>query len=313
MTKPRVFIGSSSEVRGIVDALESELRGVAVIDRWDVDVFRPGHFTLEQLSRTVEHVNFAIFVLGQEDVTSSRGSMIPSPRDNVIFEAGLFTAVLGRERTFYVVDKKGTKLPSDWAGLGYTVFDNTEDRPRDKVYDAVRMIRQQIESWQPRKKFGPLAVIVGHWWQVVVNVEVGAVLSLMEITITDSETPMLRGYSWSADGALLARYRSQSARYDEGNRTLYYSWEGEHPREAAIPRFFGVGEITFRPATNATVSSGEGWFSTSSSSDTKDALMKSTVYFRASSEEIEILKGMDRDKRVSLLQAKLADRDQLNA
>ncbi len=113
MTKPKLFIGSASESLAIVKALEDELRDVAMIERWDVDTFRPGHYTLEELTRIMKEVDFAVFVLGQEDVTESRGSATFSPRDNVIFEAGLFTAVLGRERTFYVVDKAGTKVPSD--------------------------------------------------------------------------------------------------------------------------------------------------------------------------------------------------------
>jgi hypothetical protein len=307
-----VFVGSASETRGIVDALESELRDMAIIDRWDVDVFRPGHFTLEELTREVEQVDFAIFVLGREDATESRGGKTPSPRDNVIFEAGLFTAILGRERTFYVVDKEGTKIPSDWAGLGYKVFDNTEERPRDKVYEAVKMISQQIATWQPLKSLGSLAAIVGHWWQFVVNFEVGAIMSLMEITATEERTPMLRGSSWSADGAPVARYRSQAASYEETNRTLYYSWEGEHPREQAIPRYFGVGEITFHPATGEPASRGEGWFSTSRS-DVREVLTKSTVCVRASSDEVAVLQGADRDKRASLVQAKLEERNQIDS
>lgn len=312
MTKPRIFVGSASEGRGIVDALESELRDVARIERWDVDIFRPGHFTLEELTRAVEQVDFAIFVLGREDVTESRGSATPSPRDNVIFEAGLFTAVLGRERTFYLVDKSGTKIPSDWAGLGYTVFDNAEERPRDKVYDAVRKIRQEIGTWQPLKSLGSLAPIVGHWWQVVVNVEAGAVLSLMEISATESRTPMIRGTAWSADGEYSARYRSQSARYDEVAHILYYSWEGEHPREEAVPQYFGVGEIVFRSETDGVASGGEGWYSQSRFTAVKESLTKSTVCVRASADEVATMQGAARDKRASLVQAKLAERDQFD-
>jgi hypothetical protein len=236
-----------------------------------------------------------------------------SPRDNVIFEAGLFTAVLGAERTFYVVDKGGTKIPSDWAGLGYTAFDNTETRPRDKVYEAIRAIRQQIAKWQPLESLGPLAAFAGQWWQFVVNAEVKSVLGLMEIGATEPMTPMLFGTSWSADGELSARYRSLSARYDESNRKLYYSWEGEHPREQGIPRYFGLGEITFHAATSEGRSGGEGWFLSSSSSNVTDAVAKSTVYVRASSEELTILYGTAREKRASLLQAKLVVRKQLDA
>ena len=149
MEKPKLFIGAASENRFVVDALETELRSVAQIRRWDLDTFRPGHFTLDELNREAADVDFAIFVLGMEDLTVSRERLIPSPRDNVIFEAGLFTATLGHQRTFYVVDKQGTKLPTDWAGLGYLTFDSSDTRPRDIVFEAVAKIREQIEHWKP--------------------------------------------------------------------------------------------------------------------------------------------------------------------
>ena len=312
MAKPRVFLGSAAETRDIVDALESELREFAVVERWDVDVFRPGHFTLEELTRAVREVDFAVFVLGRDDTTESRGKTTPSPRDNVIFEAGLFTAVLGRERTFYVVDKAGTKIPSDWGGLGYLTFDASEPRDRDKVYDAVKKIRQQLSTWQPTKGLGPLAAIVGEWWQFVVNVDVGAVVSWLEITATESGELQLAGTSWSVAGERVARYHSQSARFDEGDRMLYYSWEGDHPRDQAIPTFFGTGRIAFRDKAGGIAITADGWFSTSSSADPKNTLQKSTMYARANADELAIMRGTDHDKRAALIQAKLKERQKLN-
>jgi len=312
MAKPRVFLGSAAETRGIVDALESELRELASIERWDVDVFRPGHFTLEELTRAVREVDFAVFVLGRDDTTESRGKTTPSPRDNVIFEAGLFTAVLGRERTFYVVDKAGTKIPSDWGGLGYLTFDASEPRDRDKVYDAVRKIREQLAMWQPAKGLGPLASIVGDWWQFVVNVDVGAVVSWLQISASESGELRLAGTSWSVDGERVARYHSQSARFDEGDRTLYYSWEGDHPRDQAIPTFFGTGRIAFRDKAGGIAITADGWFSTSSSADAKNTLQKSTMYTRVNAEELTIMRGTDHDKRAALIQAKLEEREKLN-
>jgi hypothetical protein len=312
MAKPRLFIGSAAETRGIVDALEDELREFATVKRWDVDVFRPGHFTLEELTRAVREVDFAAFVLGRDDTTESRGKTTPSPRDNVIFEAGLFTAVLGRERTFYIVDKAGTKIPSDWGGLGYLTFDGSEQRERDKVYDAVKAIREQLSTWQPTKDLGPLAAIVGEWWQFVVNVDVGAVVSWLEITTNDSGELQLAGTAWSVGGERVARYHSQSARFDEGDRTLYYSWEGEHPRDQAIPTFFGTGRISFRDKSGGIAITAEGWFSTSSSADAKNTLQKSTMYTRASADDVSTMRGGDHDKRAALIQTKLKEREKLN-
>ena len=71
----------------------------------------------------------------------------------------------------------------------------------------------------------------------------------------------------------------------------------------------GVGEITFHSAAGAAVSRGEGWFSSSRLSDVRDAFRRSAVYVRASSEEVAILQGTDRDKQASLVQTKLDDRD----
>jgi hypothetical protein len=312
MGKPRVFVGSASETLGIVEALEGELHDVARIDRWDLDVFHPGHFTLDELSRAVGEADFAVFVLGRDDLTTSHNVVTPSPRDNVIFEAGLFTAVLGRERVFYVVDKAGTKIPTDWAGLGYMRFDGTEERPRDKVFDAAKAIRAAIAAWQPMKNLGPLAPMVGAWWQLVVNVEVGAVLSWLEITATEPANLVLIGTAWSKDGALLARYRSRSARFDDRDDTLYYSWEGEHPKEEAIPRFFGVGEIHFKNLNAGAASTGEGWFSSSNSSNVKDAVTKATTYHRPSAAESNVMRGTDRDARAALIQTKLSERQGVN-
>jgi hypothetical protein len=46
----------------------------------------------------------------------------------------------------------------------------------------------------------------------------------------------------------------------------------------------------------------------SSASDVKDAVARATTYVRATSEELEALHGMDRDKRASVINAKLRDR-----
>ena len=60
MSKPSVFVGSGSESLGIVDALESELRSMAEIKRWDIELFRPGRFLLEELTEAVKKFDFAI-------------------------------------------------------------------------------------------------------------------------------------------------------------------------------------------------------------------------------------------------------------
>ena len=47
-----------------------------------------------------------------------------SPRDNVVFEAGLFGGVLGMRRTF-ILHASGAKLPTDLLGLTCVRYDGS--------------------------------------------------------------------------------------------------------------------------------------------------------------------------------------------
>jgi predicted nucleotide-binding protein len=73
-------------------------------------------------------VDFAAFVFARDDWTSidshasdANDAGQASPRDNVVFEAGLFGGVLGMRRTF-ILHANGAKLPSDLLGLTCTRY-----------------------------------------------------------------------------------------------------------------------------------------------------------------------------------------------
>src|SRR4030095_15246771 len=122
MEKPRIFLGSSGKQARRLQALTRGLENVAHVEPWTTS-FNPGTTTLERLLELTREVDFAAFVFAQDDWTSntppaseSSATGQASPRDNVVFEAGLFGGVLGMRRTF-ILHANGAKLPTDLLGL----------------------------------------------------------------------------------------------------------------------------------------------------------------------------------------------------
>src|SRR5678816_2413948 len=106
MDKPRIFLGSSGKQSKLLQSLTRGLDEVAHVEPWTTS-FNPGTTTLGRLLELTREVDFAAFVFAQDDWTTnspaaSSEATAPgqaSPRDNVVFEAGLFGGVLGMRRT----------------------------------------------------------------------------------------------------------------------------------------------------------------------------------------------------------------------
>lgn len=118
--KPMVFIGSSGEAKDIAHAIKKELELDLEAIVWDEDIFELGEDTLTSLLKFVSVFDFAILVMSDDDLVRSRGWLKKAaPRDNVVFELGLFMGAMGKRRSFPVVapPKKGRlKTPSDLLG-----------------------------------------------------------------------------------------------------------------------------------------------------------------------------------------------------
>ena len=147
--KPSLFIGSSSEGLDIARAIEYNLQHDVEVTIWDQGIFGLSHGPLESLVASLERFDFATLVITPDDVTISRGNVTQSPRDNVMFELGLFMGRLGRARTFIVCsDHKDMKLPSDLAGV--TIATYSSSRSDGNFVAAVSpscfMIRKSIKD-----------------------------------------------------------------------------------------------------------------------------------------------------------------------
>jgi predicted nucleotide-binding protein len=126
--KPSVFIGSSSEGLDVAREVELQLQRDAITTIWKDGVFGLGSGTLESLMKVLEQFDFAVMVLSPDDLTESRSQSYTSPRDNVIFELGLFMGRLGRSRVFIVHQQdESLKLPSDLAGIAVSPYQKRDN------------------------------------------------------------------------------------------------------------------------------------------------------------------------------------------
>lgn len=115
----RVFVICSVESlkigRAIVNALQYDPFDVIL---WSEGVFKVTNYTLQTLEDEVENSDFAIAVAHADDFVAARENEWPAPRDNVIFELGLFMGRLGRRRAILMEPRaEKLKLPSDLSGV----------------------------------------------------------------------------------------------------------------------------------------------------------------------------------------------------
>jgi CRP/FNR family transcriptional regulator, cyclic AMP receptor protein len=127
--KPFLFIGSSVESLPIARELQSALSHDPLLATvWTDGVFRASRTSIENLITTVAKSDFALLVLTPDDTVTSRDETKAVPRDNCIFELGLFMGALGPERTVIVKPRgEDIKMPSDL--LGVTPLDYTPGTP----------------------------------------------------------------------------------------------------------------------------------------------------------------------------------------
>jgi len=302
MSKPRIFLGSSGKQEKLLEDLTRGLEDIADVEPWTTS-FNPGTTTLERLLELTREVDFAAFVFAQDDWTTA-GPPAPagapsgqaSPRDNVVFEAGLFGGALGMRRTF-ILHAGGAKLPSDLLGLTCVRYE--EATTVAEVTVVCQKLRKAIEN-ESR-----LARIEGLWWQYSLT-ERGpkepSAISLLRISRDRTGALEIAGRSWQEDGTLSARYWSEASKEKKEPSGIFYFWKGERPRDPNAPQLEGTGEIRLESADRAA-----GYFTTRADGRTKVNARTSGVYWRANPEDMTILDGSDEGQRAELIAARMRD------
>lgn len=151
--KPAVFIASSSEGLRFAECIYASLRRMDVVPHiWSRGVFEAGKTTIEDLVKATGESDFAIIVTSKDDTVTSRGARKTSPRDNVIFELGLFMGALSRERTLVLVPKGiDFKVPSDLLGMTHITYVFSKHGNATKILkEPIKTIRKQIAKYGPK-------------------------------------------------------------------------------------------------------------------------------------------------------------------
>jgi hypothetical protein len=298
--KPRIFLGSSAQQEKLVQALTRGLQDIADVEAW-MTVFNPGVSTLSRLVELTREVDFAAFVFAHDDWTAKGASPgaasgQASPRDNVVFEAGLFGGALGIRRTF-ILHANGAKLPTDLLGLTSIRYDP------DTTPAIVRQINQKLRKAIAAE--GRISRLEGDWWQHSLTARTEfepSAISLLTISRDRGGGLEVSGRSWQADGTLSARYWSEASKERVDPPGIFYFWKGERPRQPNAPQLEGTGEIKLESVDRA----GGYWTTRSEGADASHA-RTSGIYLRADPGDAAVLDGSDAAERAALIRRRLED------
>src|ERR1017187_1253915 len=143
--KPRIFSGSSGDAKDYAAAIHSSLMRVAECTVWTEGAFGLSQNTLDELIRHLHDSDFGIFVFAPDDTATIKGDFLKVPRDNVVYEAGLFGGYLTPSRCFIVIPlETQVHLPTDLLGMTVGFY---EDQRRDRKFkSAVASFCSDVED-----------------------------------------------------------------------------------------------------------------------------------------------------------------------
>jgi diguanylate cyclase (GGDEF)-like protein len=148
--RPTLFIACSWEDRSLAGALQQELDDDLDVTIWNQNVFSPSSIVIDNLLRALPDFDFGLFIFAEDDILNKRDQIAAAPRDNVIFELGMFMAILGRERCF-ILCPRDVVLSNPTDLLGITVLLYRSNRPdgnfRAAVGPACTQIREHVRRY----------------------------------------------------------------------------------------------------------------------------------------------------------------------
>ena len=270
-TPLNIFIASASEGLDVAKAVRDALRtNVSFQPRiWNEGTFKPSMTFIDALEQELAQSDFAVLTLTPDDQSKSRGKVTMAPRDNVLFELGLFMGRLGRDRTYFVCDKnQALKIPSDLLGVNPASYEiGKGQKLADAIAVACLPIAQRMREVPVRLKLSPemenenrliakfCERVAGTWWGRQWADEVkeaktsgGAMqrLALLRIAFDQgTNTVQLDGDTFDQKGQLFGQWRSVAIGFRANEGTLFFCWEGTHPTISPGETFKGFGHYVF--------------------------------------------------------------------
>jgi hypothetical protein len=297
-----IFIASASEGLDVAKAVRDVLgRNTRLKPRvWNEGTFKPSMTFIEAVESELERCDFAVLTLTPDDRLESRGEMKMAPRDNVLFELGLFMGRLGRERTYFVCDRdQNLKIPTDLLGVNPAMYERNHGQTLEEVLAPVcSLIANRMTELDVRLKRTPEAEIesrlvthfceriAGSWWGRQWS-EDEVRLALFRITAEAGfNTVQVSGDTFDSEGRLFGRWKSVATGIQVSDRTLFFSWEGTHPTISPGESFKGFGQYTFKHVVGI-YEQGNGLFADIHVGRKKAALWKSVELRRVNAADLD--------------------------
>lgn len=149
MRKKKIFIGSSSEELDLANAakaiLEFEKEFEVTVwneQMWDRAVFKLNNNYLNDLIRATLQFDFGILIGTKDDKVEVRGEEYLQPRDNILFELGLFIGRLGLNNCAFLIDQD-IKVLSDIKGVSLARFERGK---MDTFTSAINQVKSLFKS-----------------------------------------------------------------------------------------------------------------------------------------------------------------------
>lgn len=167
MIKKKLFIGSSSEELPLAEIAKSLLEhdfDVTIWNEkvWDTAVFKINQNFLADLLKASLQYDFGILLGTNDDKVVFRGKDVMQPRDNVLFELGLFTGRLGTSKCAFLIDRE-IKLLSDFNGLSLAFFDKADKASFESAVNQIKDLF--LSSADDEINFFPSATLASVYFE----------------------------------------------------------------------------------------------------------------------------------------------------